>query len=1004
MKKKLVLLGLMLFLGLSFAFGQNKQITGTVTSSEDGLGFPGVSVVVKGTSIGISTDINGKFTLMAPADATTLVFTFVGMKQQEVAITGNVINVVMESETKQLDEVVVTGYSVRKKDVVASAVVVVNGESLKQMVPSTTFDNMLQGKAAGVEVTALNGKPGQTASVKIRGAISLNTLNGDKSQPLYVVDGVFMDEDNLGAINPGDIESMSVLKDASAASIYGSRGANGVVVLTTKKGKMGEGNIEYSVRYGTASKTKDNFTMMNAAQLIEYQEAANGGPIWTDPEKALLLSYDHNWEDDILRSAKIVSHSVSASGGNDNSTYFLSGSYDKNTGIVDGIDGFSRYSARLNLNTNVKKNLKVGITTTASRSSSDEIRDRNNVQNPINGIYTYMPYEPVYERDASGQVVKDNLGNPVFNLTSQGYQILEAMDKNPAWNYNTNFLGSAFADLKIFEGFNFLSKFSGTLLHFKGDSYMMPTSILQGYVGDPSAPGDKQDLGNDTYAYSWLNQFTYNKSFGSHNINASAFTEYNMGGFHSYLLRSKGYASDLLTTQENSSTPLRTTSSKEEYAMFSLASFVNYDFEGRYFASASVRQDGASRFGEDKRKGLFWSGSMGWNISKEAFLADIKFISDMKLSLSYGTLGSWNIPNYASKGYYGFGAYNSQTAAVIRTNVANPDLTWEKQKSMNIGVESSFLEKRISMAIDYFKNTRSDFLFNNPLTWEMGGYTQYINAGEMVTKGFEFSVNGDIIRSGDFKWNVGFNASFLNYEIEKLNNQSQIVLNSICVLKSGETPFTFYLNRYAGVDPANGDALYYDKDGNITNVYNSGDAVVLSGKSPLPKVYGGFNTYLMYKGFDLAADFAFKTGNYVMNYMRSNRQADGMDLYSNMDTDALNYWKQAGDENVLPRLNSNSSQTSTRFLDKASYVRFRSLTLGYTLPKSWIAKAKINRIRLFIQAQNLYTWTKFKGDPEVAIGSGENQIGATLDFVPGLYNLYSYPALKQFTFGVDIKF
>ncbi|MFO7842563.1 MAG: TonB-dependent receptor [Bacteroidales bacterium] len=1001
MKKMTILLAFLLFVG--FQAAAQMQITGTVTEAETGEPIPGVSVVVKdNTTIGTTTDLDGNYSLTVPENAVALFYSFVGMQTVEEQIAGrSIIDVVLEADVLEMDEVVVTGYRTRKREVVSSSVSVVSNETLETMVPSTSIDNMLQGKAAGVDATALNGKPGQTATIKVRGAISLNTTGGDKAQPLYVVDGVYLDEEEVSGINPKDIESMTILKDASAASIYGSRGANGVIVITTKSGKAGQTKFEFSSRYGIANKTDDPFEMMNAEQKIEYEESL--GVTYTPEEKQLLLGYDHDWQDDILKQATIESYNLSASGGNENTTFYTSVGYDKNSGIVQKLDGFERISARLNLNSQLTDKLKIGATVSGSHSTSDEPRDRNNVQNPIRAMYDYNPYTPVYQHDSDGSLVLDDNGDPIYSLTMAGLPILEALENNPESEAFSRFLGNVFADYEIIEGLKFMSKASGSYIRYKREYYMQPGSVLDGYVGDPGAPGNKTDEGTDSYDWTWLNQFTYKKSFGLHNIDITAFNEFTEGGFEDYRLTSKGFASPLLTTQDNGSVATEATTSREEYSIWSLAGAIGYDFDGKYLANASIRRDGASRFGEDVKYGNFWSFSLGWNITEEDFMT-LDYMDRLKLIVSYGTLGSWNIPNYASQGYYVFGSYGGQTAAIINGSVGNPELTWESQRSLNAGLEFTLFNNRLNGSIDYYQNTRDDFLFENPLSWESGAYSQYINAGEMVTNGLEVTLNGDIIRTSDFRWNLGANVTFIDYEINQLSGQEQIVINGISVLKEGEEPFTFYLPRYAGVDPDNGDALYYDADGNTTNVFSSGDAVVLSGKSPLPSMFGGFSTYLNYKGVDLSADFSFKYGNYIYNYMAYNMLSDGDAYYFNQRVDAMDYWKEPGDTDVLPRPFNNSNQVTDRFLQDGSYLRFRNLTLGYTLPKNWISKINIDRVRIYAQAQNLLTITNFEGDPEVSIGSGENQLGDEQSFVPGLYALYSYPALRSFTFGLDISF
>ena len=1000
--KKLTFLVCAFLLIIQVVNAQTKQITGTVTSADDGLGMPGVSVVIKGTTVGSSTDIDGKYILEAQA-SDVLIFSFVGMVTQEISVgSQTVIDVVLLTESIGMDEVIVVGYSSKAKDEIASAVSTVTGDQLSGLTPTTSVDNMLQGKAAGVEATALNGKPGTTATVKVRGAVSLNTKGGDKSQPLYVVDGIFLDGDDLGSINPNDIATMSVLKDASAAAIYGSRGANGVVVITTKGGNINQApRISFSAKVGYGDKPDDPYDMMNSAQKIQYEEEL--GISWSDAEKAQYLAYDHDWQDDILKTAKIQSYNLSAAGGSDKSTYYMSIGYDENTGIVDGLDGYERISGRLNYTTQMTEKLKVGTNMAVSYSTSAEPRDRNNVQNPFSAMYSYSPYETVFRRDGDDNILLDDNGDPVYNLTHQGFQILEAIKNNPEEERNIRAIGGIHFDYKISEEFSFKTKVSGTYDRYQREAYTQPGSVLDGYVGDPAAPGSKRDNGSDTFEYTWLNQVTFNKEFGDHKVDALVFTEYTKNKWHSYTLGSKGYASSLLVTQDNSSEATSASTSRQDFSLFSIAGAANYSYLGKYLVSVSIRRDGASRFGEDEKYGVFWSGSLAWNIAKEDFF-NLDYVDHLKARVSYGTLGSWDIPNYASQGYYGFSAYGGESAAVPNTNIGNKALTWEEQSTFDFGVEYSLFNGRVSGVMDYFVNTRTEFLFENPLPYEGGSYTQFTNAGEMQTRGFEFEVSGDVIKTKDFTWNMGLNMTFLDYEVKELNGQEQIIVDGNNVLKEGETPFTFYMPRYAGVDPANGDALYYDKDGNVTNVFSSGNSVALVGKSPLADMYGGLRTTFSYKGIDLTADFSFKQGNYVYNYMTYNQLSDGDNIFDNQRVDAANYWKNPGDTNVLPKPNQNTNQVTDRFLQDASYIRFRNLTLGYTLPPSIVEKLNLTKVRIYVQAQNLHTWTDFEGDPEVSVGSGENQLGATQDFIPGAFALYSYPATQSIMFGIDIKF
>ena len=991
------------------------KVTGTVTGS-DGMPLPGVSVVIKGTTRGVSTDFDGKYELQAAANE-TIEYSFLGYRTLQRKVTkasGTLtLDVVLQEEAQQIDEVIVTGYMQTKKDAATAGITTVGSESLGKLNPTTSVDNMLQGKAVGVDVTGLNGKPGQTAFIKVRGAVSLNVKGGDKSQPLYVIDGVFVDKDDLNILNPNDIESMSVLKDAAATAIYGSRGANGVVVITTKQGKKGQTKFTYSARSGFGEKTPDPFEMMNAEEKIRYEEAVDPANYQrTAKQKRDLISYDNDWLKNVLKTTFITSHMLSASGAGGETTYFLSGGWDKNTGIVKHLNGFNRYTARLNLNTKLTDKAKFGFTSSLAQTKTDEPRDRYNQQNPFAAMYWYNPYENVYKRDDNGHFVKNQqTGEYEYETGSQVLSIIEALKTLPEEIRTTQLLASAFASYEITPALTFTTRYSANYKRYKREYYVQPGSILDQITGSKTNPGSKADSGSDRYNYTWLNQLTYLKSFGKHNVNATLFSEYTDNYYHSYYLNSKGYMSKFLTTQDNGAKPEDVETTKSESAMFSVAAALNYDYNEKYSFSGSVRRDGASRFGKNNRYGTFWSVGAGWDIAKEDFMENVKWLNRAKLTASYGTTGNWDIPNYAAKGYYKSTSYGDLPAAILKSSIANPNLTWETQKSFNVGAELAAFSNRLTVTGSYFTNTREDFLFEIPHSWEEGGYTQYVNTGNMKNSGIELSVSGDVIKTPNFKWNLGANITFMNYNIESLGDgRDDLTVGNSSMLKVGELPFVYYMKRYAGVDPANGDALYYqklyDRNGNetgeltTTNKYKDASQFILSGKSPFAKQFGGFNTSFVYKGIDLNADFSFKLGNYIYNQVAQDLLSDGANVNMNQRKDALDYWKNPGD-NKLPRLDASFNQSSDRFLQDGSYLRFRTLSLGYTFPKDAVNGLGL---RIFVQGQNLYTWTKFEGDPEVSIGSAESQLKENQEFISGEVYLYSYPTLRTFSMGVDLTF
>ena len=1004
--RKVLLLFLLLAIGVGLAQAQQRTVTGVVTDASDGSPLPLANVQIKGTSSGTITDNDGRFSLQISGDGVVLVFFYTGYETQEISVAGQTtLNVALKSANEEIDQVVVTGYGARKREVVSAAVTTIGGEQMKELPSTVSLDNMLQGRAAGVEATALNGKPGTTATVRVRGAISLNLVGGDKALPLYVVDGIPVSADDMNAINPADIENVSVLKDAAASAVYGSRGANGVIVVTTRQGKEGEATISYSGRYGWGRKVPDPFKMMNAEEKMDYEVAA-GVATYTDDERKLNISREHNWQKDILGTSRIQSHVVSATGALKGVNYYLSGSFDDNTGIIRELSGFRRYGARLNLSTKIKKFVTAGANFALSHSRSDEPRDRNNSQNPFRGMYSYNPYEPVWVLDNSNNKVLDENGQPQYNPTSMGLNIIEAMKGAPSIDRNTRLLGSASLDFDIWRGIHFISRFTGNYGIYSGGTYTKPFSQLDDYVGDKSARGSRTVSGSQDFQYGWLNQLEYTWTFADvHGVHAYLFSEFTRFNLQTYSFSKKGFPSPNLEQMDVASAVNNAGGRRSEWALFSLAGGVDYDYAGRYMGSISVRRDGASRFGKNNRYGWFWSVSAGWNIAKESFMKPASsWLNVLKLTASYGVLGSWMIPNYAAQDYFTFGNYNNLTAAVITSRVGNPDLSWERQSTVNAGLEFGLFDYRLSGSVGYFRNVRDGFLFSKDLLWEAGGYDQYQNAGKMHSQGVELSLNGTLLRVAGLTWGATANITFMQYKIDRLAGEKEIDLSEV-VLREGETPFTFSLPHYEGVDSQTGKPLYSGEDGKVVDKYDyAGLRKFLRGKSTLPKGFGGFGTYVTYKGIDFSADFSFKYGNYILNYMAKNMISDGDNAAENQRKEAANYWKKPGD-NQLPALNSGAGDhNSDRFLQDGSYLRFRSITLGYTLPVEWTRKILLEKVRFYVQGQNIFTATKFEGDPEVSVGSGESQLGSNQTFVSGAYALYSYPAVRSIMIGLDIKF
>jgi TonB-linked SusC/RagA family outer membrane protein len=1013
------ILTLLLVLVVQLSFAQQKTITGTVTD-DTGMPLPGANIIIKGTSTGTQSDFDGLYSISANVGQ-TLQFTYVGFESKEVKVgAANKIDMTLNPGSA-LDEVVVTGYSTRNQTVQTSAVVSISAEELNQMAPTTSIDNMLQGKAAGVQVTAANGKPGQGAFVRIRGTGSL--VAGGAS-PLYIVDGAPIREQDLGSIPNEDIENITILKDAAMTARYGSRGSNGVVVITTKSGKRGkEAVVRFSSRYGTTSRIKPNYKLMNASQKMQYEAelyalgvtASSALPGVTtepgSPERQFLLDNEVDWEDLILKDGIMQNNSVSISGGAEKMDYYFSVTNDRNTGIIDQIDGFERLGTRLNVNFDAKEWLTLGVNVGYSRSMSDEPRDRNNQQNPFRAMMDYNAYETEFILDADGNQVLDENGNPVYNPTHAGFPIRGALLSEPSSEIHNTTIGSVDALVKLNKNWSYNFNVAANWLARRNESYSKPGGILQDMIGDVDKPGRKSDSQLHRLDLTVSNRLNYNFSTGDHNLNVLGLYEYNMNEVNFTSVASIGFPSAELTTQSNAAEVVSGNSERTRLTLVSYGMFADYDFQEKYLLQASVRRDGSSNFGKDVKYGTFWSGSLGWNMAKESFF-DVDAISDLKLRASYGSVGNRSIlSRYAAQGTVQSTNYPGGSAT-IPYRIANPELSWETTTTANFGLEMKMFSNRLSFVADYFIRDTKDLLFNIPKSSESGVGSIPGNVGDIQNKGLELALQGDVLRTNDFKWTLGGNILFLDHKIVKLPDGEAIEADDTFGIRweEGSLINEHYYIRYAGVDPATGRAQFYGGDGNIyfANEMPDMENRVMQGKSTIADKEGGFFSNISYKGFGLRTDFVFKYGNWINNIVRSQRESDGIAVADNQSVGAFNYWQQPGDTGVLPSPlyatdDSSIMDNSDRFLERGDYIRMRNVTLSYTFPSKSLERTPINSLRVYFQGQNLLTFSKFWGDPEVGISSSETvSFGETV--APGEVTLYSYPNTKSFQIGVDVSF
>ncbi|MDC8102081.1 SusC/RagA family TonB-linked outer membrane protein [Chryseobacterium rhizosphaerae] len=897
-----------------------------------------------------------------------------------------------------IEEVVVTGYQKKKTDEVTQAQAVVSGDEIRRNTPTTSIGNSLQGRASGVFVQSYTGQPGSVATILIRGVAGV----GGSSEPTYVVNGMYMTARQFSAINPADVESITVLKDAAATAPYGARGANGVVVVTTKSGRSGKTIYSFETKYGFSEKLKDNnFKMMNSSELLNFQNTLEdiGFDPWTPQQIATLSTKDHNWQKDLLRSSSVQSYLFSAQGGSKENTFYYSLGYDSDTGILRDIKGLDRYTGNFGFTNKLSEKLNVGVNMGIQYQVTDNFLDIFNTQNPFAAMYLYAPYESIYN------------DNGTYNQTmAAGSNVVEQIRNYRRQDQRLRIPVTLFGEYKVIDGLKFKTNFNGLFDWYMNTNWLKKGSNLDLTVNQGVPTGLLAKNSFYGFNYTWNNSLNYKKSFGSHNFDVLGFIEYNdnfnetLNG-SAYGLKSPVINVPSITTPSDRNT---FTGVKTRNTLFSLAGIVNYDYAGKYLLTGSIRRDASSRFGMNNRSGVFWSASAAWNIAKEDFMSG-GFINDLKLRGSYGITGNdGSLPDYFNVTNVSYGLYGPNAAVypgtLSGTNyvVGNEDLKWESNAVTNLGVDFTMWNRRIRGSVEVYQSKRKDFVQLVPFDKLQGGYYQYVNAGDMTQKGLEAELSVDVVKRKDFNLNLHANISFQKATVDKLTDGQTERNLGYTYLKVGETPYMFYDVRFAGVDPNNGDALYYDKAGNVTNVYSASNAVPISDKSPFPKSFGGFGTTIQYKGLDFSADFSFKLGGYTYNNMYANAvdPTNAVGGY-NVAQAAANHWKNPGDTNVFQKVDSNGMRGSDQWIEKSDYLRLRSLTLGYTFDKEFFGdNFPINKIRTYVQGQNLFTSTKFHGEPEVSLGSANS---SSL-FVPGSYNLYTYPAVKTIMVGMQLEF
>ncbi len=979
MKKLTIFLAFLLFVG--FQAAAQMQISGTVTAASDGLPIPGVSVVVSGMeTIGTTTDIDGKYTITVPSEATDLVYSFIGMVNQQIAINGRtLIDVVLEDEVMEMDEVIVVAYGTQRKEAKTGAVTTVTSEDL-QTDAADSPAKMLKGKMAGVQINATSGQPGGSTQIRIRGFSSINA----GMEPLYVIDGVPIQNESyvyagggsdpeegndiLSTLNPNDIESMTVLKDASAASIYGSRAANGVILITTKRGKAGETKFNFTAKHGWSTKTNVNdFRFLNPEEILTHHRDAtyNAGLDPDDPSDpqhyypmSLLDGEQTNWWDLVYQTGETSEYELSVSGGNEKTKMYSSLSYFDQEGIKIGT-GLERITLRSNMDHQVNDKLTFGTTITGSTIEQQTQPTSLAYANPFWAASGLLPWHNAYNEDGTfnTDLPSNSDSNPLQNVA-----LNESSDKI------YKFLGSAYLEYEIIDGLKFKSLNSYDYVESNGRSYRHPETP------------DGEQGGGDLYTSNMINTTVTSSNTlnyltnlnDEHYFNVLAGYEFQKNEFQQQTAQGSGIGKDIKYLG-NASSGKDVGSAYYTWALQSFFGRFDYNYVGRYFFTGSIRTDGSSRFGKDNRYGLFWSVGGSWNIHDESFMASLDMIDMLKLRASYGVNGNDAIGNYESYGVYGSRTYNG-LGGLAPDQLANPELTWEENTTWNIGLDFT-LYKRFNGTLEYYQRVTSEMLLDQPLSYTTGFGELRKNIGEMMNKGVEFALDIDVLKDGDFDWSVGMNIAYNQVELTDLATDDEFIPDGFWrrhVVGGGYSDF--YVYDWAGVNPTNGEGLWYDDNGDLTNNANAARRVFKGQVEP--DYQGGFNTHFGWKGFTFDAYFEYKLGHYVYIMEHRYTDADGYNYGNNQTVYSLDYWKEPGDvvANSIPIANNSTGTNqwgTSKYLEKGDYLRFKSISLGYNIPDKFVEKAKLNSARITFNVDNVYCWHDVNyWDPERSISGG----------------------------------
>lgn len=978
---------------------QTGKIKGTIVDSKTGEPVIGASVKVKGTKLAAVTDLNGEFELNTHANA-TLQISYVGFKETEVKAS-NGMKISLEEDTESLEEVVVVGYGTQKKESLTGAMANIKGEKLKD-ITSATVENMLNGKVSGVYVAPGSGRPGSTGAIIIRGQTSINGATA----PLWVVDGVIVGN-SAGDLNPDDIETMTVLKDAASTAIYGSEGANGVVVVTTKQAKHEKMSISLSAKAGLSTLNRGNLEMMDGAEFYDYYKSFQNVesvnfPRWNED----LRNSNFDWFKLAKKTGSTQDYNLTLNGGSENIQSMFTLGYFKEEGAVKGYD-MNRYSTRIKVVYKPYEWLTIKPNISGSRTND---KDK---QYSVGAMYSMMPWDSPY--DENGNLVPNYYSGWVNSKATNYLNDLAAGDYSTSTTYDLS--GGLDFDIKITPWLTFSSV----------NNYSYYNSQTHGYYDPKSSSGEGVNGRTTEYNYVSTRRYTnqllrFKKSWGMHNVNALLAYEFNDYEMKYTDVYATGFISgfeDFMTAAK----PEMATGYRTAWAKQSYFTQWRYDYDSRYYGELSLRRDGRSNFGSNNRYGNFFSVSGAWNINNESwFKAD--WVDQLKLRAAFGSVGNVPTSLYPSYSLYSVGAtYNENPGALI-SQIGNKDLTWEKTYTTGVGVDASFWQNRLHATLDYYIKNTSNILYQVPVTGLVGVTSIWKNIGKMRNTGIELTVGGDIIRTKDLTWNVTANISHNSNELRDLYKQRDANGNYVVkpvlisdgtsiagtaqrILEIGEPVDTYYMKEWAGVNPEDGKPQWYmdDANGNKVKTDNYSKASYYKCGKASPDVYGSFSTSLFYKNFDLQANFGYSLGGQIYSYYRQEFDSDGAyagDRNQMKLQKGWSRWEKPGDIATHPRAMYNNQDkgnlASSRYLESSDYLKLRSLTLGYNFD---LKKYGIQTLRLSVSGENLFTITDYSGvDPELPAGTNDKGVLS----VTNTGGTSVYPAVRKFMLGVNLTF